>query len=35
MQSVINDRLLGPRREGLRSIRLENTIMYRSSAKIS
>jgi len=35
MWSVINDRLLEPRKEGLGSIRLENTIVYRSSAKIS
>jgi len=35
MWSVINDRLLEPRREGLESIRLENTSVYRSSTKIS
>jgi len=35
MWSVINDRLLEPQREGLESIKLENTIVYRSSAKIS
>lgn len=34
MWSVINDSLLEPRREGLESIRLENTIVYRFSAKI-